>query len=48
MLKVIVETALLDTDELVILSQLVSESGADFIKTSTGFLPVELAWKILR
>jgi deoxyribose-phosphate aldolase len=37
LLKVIVETALLDTDELVILSQLVSESGADFIKTSTGF-----------
>ena len=37
LLKVIVETALLDRIELEILSQLVSESGADFIKTSTGF-----------
>lgn len=37
LLKVIVETALLDRTELEILSQLVSESGADFIKTSTGF-----------
>lgn len=36
-LKVIVETALLDRTELETLSQLASESGADFIKTSTGF-----------
>ena len=37
LLKVIVETALIDRIELEILGQIVSESGADFIKTSTGF-----------
>lgn len=37
LLKVIVETALLDITELEILSQLVSDSGSDYIKTSTGF-----------
>jgi deoxyribose-phosphate aldolase len=37
LLKIIVETALLDRAELEMLGQLVSESGADFIKTSTGF-----------
>jgi deoxyribose-phosphate aldolase len=36
-LKVIVETALLDKTELEIMTQLVAESEADFIKTSTGF-----------
>jgi len=36
-LKVIVETALLEKAELGIVTRLVSESGADFIKTSTGF-----------
>ncbi|MEO9964945.1 MAG: deoxyribose-phosphate aldolase [Reichenbachiella sp.] len=36
-LKVIVETALLTSDELAELSKIVSDSGADFIKTSTGF-----------
>lgn len=37
LLKVIVETALLEKAELEQLTHLISESGADFIKTSTGF-----------
>lgn len=37
LLKVIVETALLQRDKLETLTELVSDSGADFIKTSTGF-----------
>lgn len=36
-LKVIVETCLLTEEEKVKLCELVSESGADYIKTSTGF-----------
>ena len=36
-LKVIVETCLLTQEEKIRLCQLVSASGADFIKTSTGF-----------
>jgi deoxyribose-phosphate aldolase len=36
-LKVIVETCLLTQEEKVKLCQIVSEGGADFIKTSTGF-----------
>ena len=36
-LKVIVETCLLTREEKVKLCQIVSDSGADFIKTSTGF-----------
>jgi len=36
-LKVIIETALLTQDEKIALCQVVSESGADYIKTSTGF-----------
>ncbi|MEN6350018.1 MAG: deoxyribose-phosphate aldolase [Syntrophomonas sp.] len=36
-LKVIVETALLSLSELAAAAKLVSQSGADFIKTSTGF-----------
>lgn len=36
-LKVIVETALLTVEELAAVTCLVSESGADYIKTSTGF-----------
>jgi deoxyribose-phosphate aldolase len=36
-LKVIVETALLSEDELRTVARLVMASGADFIKTSTGF-----------
>ncbi|QIK57452.1 deoxyribose-phosphate aldolase [Erysipelothrix sp. HDW6A] len=36
-LKVIIETALLTKDEIVIASQLVVNAGADFVKTSTGF-----------
>ncbi|MBO8158670.1 deoxyribose-phosphate aldolase [Thermosyntropha sp.] len=36
-LKVIVETALLSEDELAVATKIISETGADFIKTSTGF-----------
>ncbi|NBC57276.1 MAG: deoxyribose-phosphate aldolase [Bacteroidetes bacterium] len=36
-LKVIVEISLLTKEELAKISQIVSKSGADFIKTSTGF-----------
>ena len=36
-LKVIVETCLLTQEEKVRLSRVVSDSGADYIKTSTGF-----------
>lgn len=35
--KVIVETALLDEEELAEVSKMVSDAGADYIKTSTGF-----------
>lgn len=37
-LKIIIETALLTDDEKVKMCELVSKGGADFIKTSTGFL----------
>ncbi|MFM1542021.1 deoxyribose-phosphate aldolase [Helcococcus ovis] len=36
-LKVIIETALLTEEEKIKMCEIVSESGADFIKTSTGF-----------
>lgn len=36
-LKVIIETCLLTDDEKVKMCELVTEAGADFIKTSTGF-----------
>ncbi|AWX42859.1 Deoxyribose-phosphate aldolase [Metamycoplasma cloacale] len=36
-LKVIVETALLTAEEIAKITEIVSQSGADFIKTSTGF-----------
>ncbi|TPR54337.1 deoxyribose-phosphate aldolase [Metamycoplasma neophronis] len=36
-LKVIVETALLTNDEIAKITEIVMQSGADFIKTSTGF-----------
>lgn len=36
-LKVIVETALLSEDELKVATRIVSQTGAHFIKTSTGF-----------
>ncbi len=36
-LKVIIETCLLTDDEKIKMCQLVTEAGADFIKTSTGF-----------
>jgi deoxyribose-phosphate aldolase len=37
MLKVIVETALLTREELINLTHMLCDCGADFIKTSTGF-----------
>jgi deoxyribose-phosphate aldolase len=39
LLKVIVETGLLDEDEKVRACRLAVEAGADFVKTSTGFGP---------
>lgn len=36
-LKVIIETALLDTDEKILACKLAADAGADFVKTSTGF-----------
>jgi len=36
-LKVIVETALLSVEELVVVCKTVSDTGVDFIKTSTGY-----------
>ena len=36
-LKVIIETCLLTDEEKIEMSRIVTESGADFIKTSTGF-----------
>lgn len=36
-LKVIIETCLLTDDEKIKMCQIVTDSGADFIKTSTGF-----------
>ena len=36
-LKVIIETCLLTQEEKIKMCQLVTEAGADFIKTSTGF-----------
>ncbi len=36
-LKVIIETCLLTDDEKIKMCEIVSDSGADFIKTSTGF-----------
>lgn len=36
-LKVIIETAYLNDEQTALASKLVSESGADFAKTSTGF-----------
>ncbi len=37
LLKVIIETCLLTDDEKIQMCRIVSESGADYIKTSTGF-----------
>lgn len=36
-LKVIIETALLTTEEIVLASEITQKAGADFVKTSTGF-----------
>jgi deoxyribose-phosphate aldolase len=39
LLKVIIESAALDTDAIVAACQASEEAGADFVKTSTGFHP---------
>lgn len=36
--KFIIETSLLDYNEKILATQIVSESGANFVKTSTGFI----------
>ena len=36
-LKVILETAMLDRDEIVAVCEIARDAGADFVKTSTGF-----------
>lgn len=38
-LKVIIETAYLNTDQIAGASKIVKASGADFVKTSTGYAP---------
>jgi deoxyribose-phosphate aldolase len=37
LLKVIIETALLDDEEKVLACEIAQEAGANFVKTSTGF-----------
>ena len=37
LVKVIIESSLLDSDEIVKASELAKKAGADFVKTSTGF-----------
>lgn len=37
LVKVIIESSLLNEDEIVTVSRLAKEAGADFVKTSTGF-----------
>jgi len=36
-LKVIIETCLLDSEEIILASLIAKQAGADFVKTSTGF-----------
>lgn len=39
MMKVILETAYLSEEEIIVATKLCAEAGADFVKTSTGFAP---------
>jgi len=39
LVKVIIETAYLSKDQIIQVSQVIKEAGADFVKTSTGFAP---------
>jgi deoxyribose-phosphate aldolase len=39
LMKVIIETAYLDNEEIVAASKMCQEAGTDFVKTSTGFAP---------
>lgn len=45
-LKVIIETALLEHEELAEIIRLINQTEADFVKTSTGFGPRGPTWKI--
>ena len=38
-MKVILETAYLSDEEIIVATKLCSEAGTDFVKTSTGFAP---------
>ena len=38
-LKVIIETAYLDSDEIITATKICCDAGVDFVKTSTGFAP---------
>ena len=40
-LKVIIETCLLTEEEKIKMCEIVTAAGAEYIKTSTGFLPEE-------
>jgi len=46
LVKVILETALLERDEKVKACEIALEAGADFVKTSTGFGPGGALWKM--
>ena len=39
LMKVIIETAYLTDDEIIIASKICADAGSDFVKTSTGFAP---------
>ena len=39
LVKVIIETAFLSPEQIAVASKLVKDSGADYVKTSTGFAP---------
>ncbi|MCE6989091.1 deoxyribose-phosphate aldolase [Dyadobacter sp. CY323] len=48
LLKVIIETAYLDSFELYTACEICAEAGADFVKTSTGFAPKGAEVEIVR
>lgn len=47
-MKPLVETVLCDDEQLVVASQTVKDSGADFIKTQTGWYPIGLTLRQLK
>ncbi|MCE7062634.1 deoxyribose-phosphate aldolase [Dyadobacter sp. CY343] len=48
LIKVIIETGYLDSFELYTACEICAESGADFVKTSTGFAPVGAEVEVVR